>query len=150
PNPRRDAYRILRRVEEGGAFASALLESRPEAGDPRDAGLVTEIVLGVLRQRARLDHAAGRAASRPVDRIEPPVLQALRVGIYSLLFLDRIPDFAAVDTAVTLVKEAGHAKAAGFVNGVLRRVAREGEALLPPPPERGDLAGLALHLSHPA
>ena len=150
PNPRRDAYGILRRVEEGGAFASALLERRPASRDPRDAALVTELVLGVLRRRAQLDHVVTQAASRPLDRIEPAVREALRVGTYTLLFLDRVPDFAAVDTAVTLVKEAGHAKAAGFVNGVLRRVAREGEALLPPAPSRGDVPALALHLSHPA
>ncbi|HEX4824994.1 MAG TPA: 16S rRNA (cytosine(967)-C(5))-methyltransferase RsmB [Candidatus Polarisedimenticolaceae bacterium] len=149
-NPRREAYRILRRVEEAGAFASALLESRPPSRDQRDAALVTEIVLGVLRRRAVIDHAVARVASRPIDGIEPAVREALRVGTYSILFLDRVPDFAAVDTAVTLVKEAGHAKAAGFVNGVLRRVAREGEALLPPAPVRGDAAALALYRSHPA
>ena len=150
-NPRREAYRILRRVEEGGAFASVLLEQRAASlTDPRDASLLTEIVLGVLRKRAALDFAIARAAARPFAEIEPAVAAALRIGAYSLLELDRVPDFAAVDTAVSLVREGGRAKAAGFVNGVLRTIAREGESLRPPEPSPGDVEALALARSHPA
>lgn len=149
-NPRREAFRILRRVEEGGAFASVLLETRSAAlRDPRDAALLNEIVLGVLRKRAVIDHVIAGAASRPPAEIEPAVLAALRVGTHALIALDRVPDFAAVDTAVALVKEAGHARAAGFANGVLRRIARERDDLLPPPPAPGDIAALALWHSHP-
>ena len=150
PNPRREAFRILRRVEESGAFASVLLERRAaELPDPRDVALLTELVLGVLRRRAVLDHVLASAASRPATAIDGGVLTALRIGAYALLFLDRVPDFAAVDTAVDLVKEAGMARASGFANGVLRRIAREGSAFLPPPPPRGDVAALALYRSHP-
>lgn len=149
-NPRREAYRILRRVEEGGAFASVLLEQRAaDLPDPRDASLLTELVLGVLRKRASLDFAIARAASRPFTEIEPAVAAALRIGAYSLLELDRVPDFAAVDTAVSLVRDGGRAKAAGFVNGVLRTIAREGESLRPPEPAPGDVDALALARSHP-
>jgi 16S rRNA (cytosine967-C5)-methyltransferase len=151
PNPRRDAFRILRRVEEAGAFASNLLEARSSGlRDPRDVALLTELVLGVLRRRAPLDHAIAAAASRPAHDLDVPVLTAIRVGAYSLLFLERVPDFAAVDTAVELVKESGHPKAAGFVNGVLRRIARERSTLLPPPPAAGDVEALALYRSHPS
>jgi 16S rRNA (cytosine967-C5)-methyltransferase len=117
--------------------------------DPRDAAMLTAIVLGVLRQRARLDHAIARATGRTPEEIEPAVLCALRLGTFSLVALDRIPDHAAVNTAVEIVKSAGHARAAGFVNGVLRRIARDGASLLPGPPARGDVRGLALFRSHP-
>jgi 16S rRNA (cytosine967-C5)-methyltransferase len=151
PNPRRDAFRILRRVEDRGAYASHLLEARgAELTDPRDAALLTEIVLGVLRRRAPLDHALGRVASRPLGTIDGAVLTALRVGAYALLYLDRTPDFAAVDTAVALVKEAGWSRAAGFVNGILRTIARDRAELLPRPPAPGDVDALALYRSHPA
>ncbi|NIX18794.1 MAG: hypothetical protein GWN07_02645, partial [Actinobacteria bacterium] len=135
-----------------------------------------ETVLGVLRHRAALDHVVRQVASRPLDRIDPPVLVALRLGAYELLYLDRVPDFAAVDQAVELVKPTSptsparptgrsrrsaplgpatrgtrdrHAGAAGFVNGVLRRIANEGRDLLPAPPEPGDVAALATYRSHP-
>lgn len=149
-NPRRDAFEILRRVDEGGAFASVLIERRAAGlADPRDAALLNATVLGVLRRRAALDHVIARVASRESASIDPPVLTALRLGAHALLFLDRVPDFAAVDTAVTLVKATGHAKAAGFVNGVLRAIARTGAALLPPEPAEGDVEALALSTSHP-
>jgi 16S rRNA (cytosine967-C5)-methyltransferase len=150
PNPRREAFKILRRVEDAGAFASVLLEG--SAGllrDPREVALLTEIVLGVLRRRAALDYAITQAATRSLEDLDREVLTAIRIGAYALLFLDRVPDFAAVDTAVALVKEAGHAKAAGFANGVLRKLARERFAALPPPPARGDVEALALFRSHP-
>jgi len=151
PNPRREAFRILRRVEDAGAFASVLLEgSAARLRDPREVALLTELVLGVLRRRAPLDHAIAQAAARPVDDLDSEVLTAIRIGAYALLFLDRVPDFAAVDTAVALVKASRHAKAAGLANGVLRRVARERAALLPSPPESGDVEALALFRSHPA
>ena len=138
-------------MEEAGAFASALLEARAGAlDDRRDTALLTEIVLGVLRRRGILDYAIERAAQRPVAQIQPAVLTALRVGTYALIALDRVPDFAAVDTAVALVKESGHARGAGFVNGVLRRIARERELSLPPPPARGDIESLAVARSHPS
>lgn len=150
PNPRTDAFRILRKVEAAGAFASTLLEKRAaKLRDSREAGLLTELVQGVLRHRAPLDHAIAAAATRPVTDIDPEALTALRIGAYSLLYLDRVPDFAAVDTAVALVKEAGAAKAAGFVNGVLRAIARRGTGILPPAPLSGDVRGLALFRSHP-
>jgi 16S rRNA (cytosine967-C5)-methyltransferase len=151
PNPRREAFRILKRVEDAGAFASVLLQgSASRLQDPREAALLTEIVLGVLRRRAPLDHAIAQAATRPLEDLDHGVLTAIRIGAYALLFLDRVPDFAAVDTAVSLVKEAGRATAAGFVNGVLRKLAREGNALLPPPPVAGDVEALALFRSHPS
>jgi len=150
-DPRREAYRILRRVEEGGAYASILLEERARSiADSRDVALLTEIVLGVLRRRAAIDHAISRVlSSRSIATVDPPVLAALRIGAYSLLQLDRVPDFAAVDTAVTLVRDGGAKGAAGFVNGVLRAIARRGEELLPPVPEDGDVPALALYHSHP-
>ena len=149
-DPRREAFAILRRVEEAGAYASILLEARAGSlSDPRDTGLLTEIVLGVLRRRAALDHALAAVSSRPIEEVDPPVRTALRIGAYSLLMLDRVPEFAAVDTAVELARGA-NARAAGFVNGVLRQVARDGKALLPAPPAEGDVDGLALFHSHPA
>ena len=150
PKTRREAFQILRRVDEAGAFASVLLEQRAATlRDPREAALLTETVLGVLRRRAQLDHAIARAADRPLETLDRAVLTAVRIGAYALLFLDRIPDFAAVDSAVTLLKEARFAKASGFANGVLRRIAREGASLLPPEPEVGDVEAMALFHSHP-
>ena len=150
PSARRLALRILRRVEEAGAFASVLLDHyRSRLEDAREAALTRELVLGVLRRRAILDHALVAAANRPLDRIDPAVLSVLRIAVYEILYLDRIPDFASVDSAVEAIRAEGQRSAAGFVNGVLRAVARDGAGRLPEPPAANDIDGLALYHSHP-
>jgi 16S rRNA (cytosine967-C5)-methyltransferase len=144
------AYEILRRVEESGAYASALLDAHEATiHDPREAALLHETVLGVLRWQATLDHAIGRVASRAPEAMDRAVRRILRMGAYALLFLDRVPDFAAVDSSVDLIRRVAPPSKAGFVNGVLRAVARAGRELLPPEPAPGDVDSLAVACSHP-
>jgi 16S rRNA (cytosine967-C5)-methyltransferase len=144
------AYEILRRVEESGAYAAPLLDiHEARLGDSREAGLLHEIVLGVLRWQALLDHAVGQVASRPPEAMDPAVRRVLRMAAYALLFLDRVPDFAAVDTAVDLIRRVAPPSRASFVNGVLRALVRVGPEALPPDPEPGDVRGLAVAHSHP-
>jgi 16S rRNA (cytosine967-C5)-methyltransferase len=116
------AFDILRRVD-AGAYASDLLLARAADLDPRDAGLAHEIVFGVLRYQAQLDFLIGHyGATRKLD---PEVRAALRMGIYQLRYLERIPPHAAVAESVQLVKRAKKASAAGFVNAILRKVTRD-------------------------
>lgn len=116
------AFHILHDVEAGG-YASELLRSRTANLDSRDAGLANELVFGVLRFQAQLDWLIGFFAARPLQ-LDPDVRQALRLGVYQLRYLERIPAHAAVDASVELVKSTGHGKAAGLVNAVLRKVTR--------------------------
>ena len=123
PSPARiAAFDILRRVEAGG-YASDLLLERTAALDSRDAGLASEIVFGVLRYRAQLDYLIEFYSSR--RKLDAEVRTALRMAIYQLRYLERIPAHAAVTDAVELVKRAHKRSAAGFVNAVLRQVERE-------------------------
>ena len=115
------AFDILHRVEQGG-YASDLLRAAPL--DSRDAGLAGEIVFGVLRRRAQLDYLIERYSGRRA-KLDVEVRQALRMGIYQLRYLDRVPAHAAVGESVGLVKRARKHSAAGFVNAVLRKVNRD-------------------------
>jgi 16S rRNA (cytosine967-C5)-methyltransferase len=117
---RRAAFDILLRTESGG-YASDLL--RAAALDSRDAGLASQIVFGVLRFRAQLDFLIDHYAARP-RKLDPEVRMALRMAIYQMRYLERIPAHAAVAESVELVKLARKASAAGFVNAVLRKVDR--------------------------
>jgi len=119
---RRLAFEVLRAVEAGG-FASDLLRERSAGLDPRDAGLAGEIVFGVLRYQLQLDFLRDRFAGRTLE-VPPQVNLALRMGIYQLRHLDRIPPHAAVGESVALVRQAGFETAAGLVNAVLRKVHR--------------------------
>jgi len=120
---RKLAFDILQLVENGG-YASDLLHARTETLDPRDAGLAHEIVFGVLRYRAQLDWLITFYSGRG-GKIDPEVRTALRIGIYQLRHLERIPAHAAVADSVQLVKRARKTSAAGFVNAVLRKVNRD-------------------------
>jgi 16S rRNA (cytosine967-C5)-methyltransferase len=132
-SPARDlARRVLGRVEEG-AYATLALAGelgRARALSDADRALATELVYGVLRRRARLDHALGALAPRGLERLDARARDALRLGAYQILFT-RVPAHAAVDDAVEAMKHARGAKLAGLANALLRRLAREGE---PPPP----------------
>jgi len=146
------AFEVLRRVEEEGAYASdELHEALGASVKPVDAALATELTLGVLRWRRLLDCLLERHLKKPVERLDLPVALALRMGIYQLRFLEKIPARAAVNESVELVKRARKTSAAALVNAVLHKAAGEAstpaEKLLLPnlqPAER-----LAILHSHP-
>jgi 16S rRNA (cytosine967-C5)-methyltransferase len=149
---RKIAYEVLRRVEAEGAYATDVLHSELSGNvTPTDAALATELALGVLRWRRLLDYLLERQLKKPIARLDLPVAITLRMGLYQLRFLERIPARAAVHESVELVKRARKASAATLVNAVLRRLIEESkqpaETLLPqsaPPAER-----LAIIHSHP-
>jgi len=118
------AHQILLLVERGG-WAGELLRSRTAGLEARDAALAHELVYGCLRLQARLDYLIGQAARRSAASLDPEVRQALRLGLYQLLYMDRVPAHAAVWESVELVKRAGKASAASLVNAVLRRTGKE-------------------------
>ena len=149
---RKIAYEILRRVEAAGAYASDLLHAELGANvKAEDAALATEIVLGVIRWRRLLDFLLERHLKKSVERLDLPVALALRMGIYQLRFLDRVPARAVVNESVETVRYARKTSAATLVNAVLRRVAEEArepaEALMPASGNPADR--LALLYSHP-
>jgi 16S rRNA (cytosine967-C5)-methyltransferase len=116
------AFEVLRRVETG-AYASDLLRAKTKSLDTRDAGLASELVFGCLRFQKQLDFLIERWAGP--RHLDPEVQIAIRLGIYQLRHLDRVPAHAAVSESVELVKGAHKGSAAGLVNAVLRRAGRE-------------------------
>lgn len=118
---------ILRRVEDEGAYAALLLASTAtENLRAADRGLAYELVLGTLRWQLWLDRLIEHyAGGRSAQSLDAPVRRALRVGLYQLRFLTRVPASAAVNEAVNLAHVGGFRSAAGFINAVLRRATRE-------------------------
>jgi len=117
------AYRVLRHVESGQAFAVDLLQTQEvSALKEADRRLATEIVMGVLRWRGELDFRIAEASGKPLERLDPEVVTILRLGIYQLQFLSRIPKAAVVNEAVEMTKAARKRSAAGFVNALLRKI----------------------------
>jgi 16S rRNA (cytosine967-C5)-methyltransferase len=123
------AYEILLRVERESSYASDLLHAPAYAHlSRRDHGLASELVMGVLRWRSRLDEELARASSQPFQKLDREILIALRMGLYQLRCLNRIPERAALHESVELVKLARKRSAASFVNAVLRKVATKPES----------------------
>jgi len=149
---RKIAYEVLRRVEAEGAYASDVLHTElgTRVSSP-DAALATEIALGVLRWQRLLDFLLDRQLKKPVARLDLPVAIALRMGLYQLRFLERVPARAAVHESVELVKQARKASAGTLVNAVLRRLQQDSKAsaevFLPPGISAAEGQGI-LH-SHP-
>lgn len=146
---RQRAYDILLRVETERAYASPLIAALADSDLPRqDRALVQEIVLGVLRWRAALDYFITRYCGRQIEKLDLPVLIALRMGLYQLRYLTRVPRSAAVNESVKLVKQTGAASASGLVNAVLRKATRHPDEkpgdLITDPLERA-----SVELSHP-
>ncbi len=123
------AYAVIRRVFEQGAYADRALHAEAAALDRRDRALAMALAYGTVQRRATLDHVIAQLSSRPPRKLDAPVLAALRLGLTQLLFLDGIADHAAVHESVELAKRDAPG-AAGLVNAVLRRAAREGPALV--------------------
>ena len=145
---RREAFEILREVE-AGAFSSILLAvDRPEL-KALDRALTHELVLGVLRRQLWLDKLIEHFTKRSVESLDLAVRLALRLGLYQLRFLTRVPASAAVNESVNLVRSAKVSSAAAFVNAVLRRAIREAE-FDPAGPVTDPIEKLAIETSHPA
>lgn len=118
------AFDILLRVERESAYASELLHSNLyERLSHSDHALATELVMGVLRWRSRLDGEIARASAQPLAKLDLEILIALRLAVYQFRWLDRVPQRAALYESVELVKRAHKRSAAAFVNAVLRKLA---------------------------
>jgi 16S rRNA (cytosine967-C5)-methyltransferase len=121
------AFAAIRETFEDEAYTERAFRAEAEATglDPRDRALAQRLAYGAVQRRGTADAAIERLADRSTRLLDPPVLAALRLGLYELLFAGGTPDHAAVDQAVELVKGAGAGHASGFVNAVLRRAVRE-------------------------
>ena len=141
------AFNILQQVETG-AFSSVLLAAEEPRLQTTDRALTHELVLGVLRWQLLLDKIVEHYSKRPLESLDRSVRIALRLGLYQLRFLTRIPASAAVNESVSLVRLARLSSATGFVNALLRRAIREPD--YDPASEVSDeLERISIQTSHP-
>ena len=125
-DPRKTALDVLNTLTRGKKTLDSILRNIPQDDrylSRRDRALFTAMVYGVLRWRSRLDHVIAHFSNTPIQKIEPAVLNVLRLGLFQIIYLDRIPDSAAVNTSVEMTKQIGASRAVGFVNALLRRSA---------------------------
>lgn len=150
-NPRRVAVDILNRVDKSQSFAEPLLD-RALSGDtienPSDRSLLTHLVYGTLRMKGRLDWILENLYDGSYDDLESSLKNVLRIGLYQITCLDRIPDYAAVDEAVETAKKIRPGRAA-LVNALLRNAIRNSNTITPPDYDRDPAFHIAIVHSHP-
>lgn len=146
---RRVAWQVLTAVENG-AFADAALGEQLRAArlTPRDRGLATQLVYGTIAWQGLLDRAIAQGDRDP-QRLDVPIRTLLRLAFFQLIRLDRVPEFAAVSTAVELAKDVKRGAASGLVNALLRGFLRQGKRVDLPSRDAGLAAYLAAAFSHP-
>jgi 16S rRNA (cytosine967-C5)-methyltransferase len=120
---RRAAYEVIRRVFEQDAYADRALAAAAQDLDSRDRALAQRLAYGTVQRVRTLDHAIVTLGRRPVHKLDPPVLAALRLGAYQLAYVEGVPRYAAVNESVELVRRARLERAVPFANAVLRRLA---------------------------
>ena len=151
PNARLTAIKIINRILKDGAYSNLVLnEMLPEAGlNDLDRRFVTELVYGTVKTLGTLDWILEHFVSRPLQSLEPETRNILRLGVYQIYFLDRVPESAAVNESVNLAKRFGHPGIVKFVNAVLRSSVRQKATLDWPDAEKAPLQHLALKAYHP-
>ena len=139
---------VLYRGARSDSSLDLLLERYPDMSQD-DRSLATELAYGVLRNLGRLDYILGKFSKRPLSDLDADVLNILRVGLYQLEFLDRIPPYAAVNESVKLAGEFGKRSAGGFINGVLRAYLRKKDQISYPDREKDPAGFIAAYHSLP-
>ncbi|WP_246098538.1 16S rRNA (cytosine(967)-C(5))-methyltransferase RsmB [Saccharibacillus brassicae] len=144
------ALNVLTGVDENAAYSNLLLNRALQQAElsPADAGLATELVYGTISRQATLDYFLDRFIKSGVKRLNPWVRSLMRMSLYQIRYLDRVPAHAAVNEAVEIAKKRGHSGIAAMINGVLRSVLREGDALSIPD-DLPTAERIALQHSHP-
>src|SRR5947208_67542 len=131
---RQTAYEVVLRVFEDDAYADRVLRSAAQGLDARDRALAQRLAYGTVQRVRTLDHAIEALGGRPLRKLDPPVRAALRLGAYQIAFVGSVPDRAAANESVELVRAARLERAVAFTNAVMRRLAeglRELVAALP-------------------
>jgi 16S rRNA (cytosine967-C5)-methyltransferase len=147
------AWNLLQRIERSSSFADLLLDrtfSRNPGLRPLDRAIISEMVLGTLRWQGRLEAFIQSALKTRDHKMDPRLLHLLRLGAYQILFMDRVPDSAAVNESVRLSKAVfQNEKIAGFVNAILRSISRNKDLAPFPPFQDQPVEYIAQALSHP-
>jgi 16S rRNA (cytosine967-C5)-methyltransferase len=147
-NARKNALMILNRLDSGQDTLDNLVENVVMA-DRRDRALLNALVYGVLRWRARLDWIIAHFSKTPLVNIDPPILNILRLGLFQIMYLDRVPDSAAVNTSVEMAKSIAAIWTVRFVNGLLRNAIRHYKDVAYPDIEKNPASALSVNKSFP-
>jgi len=152
PDARKTALYILNSLDKGNRTLDSIIEVFSDKTDlfsKKDRSLFNALVYGVIRWRGRLDYIIGHFSNTPLTRINPKVLNIIRIGLFQIIYLSRIPVSAAVNTSVELAKSSAPPWVIGFVNAILRNAAKNFEKVPFPDPKKDPVSAIAAQSSFP-
>jgi 16S rRNA (cytosine967-C5)-methyltransferase len=151
PDPRKTALEVLNELAKGRSTLNRIFDKKVDQSDfsSRDRALINALAYGVLRWRGRLDFIISYLSTTRLNRIDKRILNILRLGLFQIIYMDRIPNSAAVDTSVKLAKNIASPRVAGFVNAMLRNAARKLASIPFPNKKRDPAYALAVEKSFP-
>lgn len=146
------ALKVLYQVNEEDAYANLALDqalAQFKLADPRDKGLATELVYGCVKYKGRLDWVINQFAKPKVQKMAPWIRNIIRLGLFQIMFLDKVPVSAAINESVKLAKKYGHPGTVKFVNGVLRNIVRKKEKIVFPDIMKDPIEHISIYYSFP-
>ena len=144
---RKTAFNTLMRIEKDGAYSNLELNSQINRDKPDSPALVREMVYGVLENKMYLDYLLSQMVSKGLKSVKLPTLVIMRMGLYQMIFMSSVPEYAAVNESVKLARKFCHGQD-GFVNGVLRNYSRKKDQLKQPDVEKDPLLRLSYKYSY--
>ncbi len=150
-NPRREAAKLLHRILREGAFSNRVLDStlKAQPWDERGRKLLTELLYGTLRHLYQIDRAIDLSTKKGIKSIKKSLLNHLRIATYQILFLERVPDYAAISEAIEIIKQQYGKRVGGFANAILQNIKRNREKYLSPPTDLPKWEALSAEYNYP-
>ncbi len=149
--PRETALKILYEINKSGAYSNIALNKNLEDNklNNLDRAFITELVYGNLKRKLTIDYIIDQFSSVKIKKLSPWILNILRLGVYQLIFMDKIPESAACNESVNLAKRYGHSASSRYVNAVLRNIARSRDKIEYPDKNKDLSTYLSIKYSHP-
>lgn len=148
-NAREQIVDLLRQIETEETFAQLALKEQLQSCDPIDKAFVTEVVYGTLKYKIKLDYIIDQFSKTPVRKMKPLIRNVMRISVYQMLYLDKVPTSAIINEAVKIVKKRKFVNLSGFVNGVLREIDRQREDIKYPSSGKAPVAYLSIKYALP-
>lgn len=149
--PRETALKILYDINKSGAYSNIALNKYLEdkALSGLDKAFITELVYGTLKWRLSIDYIIDQFSSVKINKLSPWILNILRLGVYQIVYMSKIPESAACNESVNLAKRYGHSASSRYVNAMLRNVARSKNKIVYPDRNKDLISYLSIKYSHP-